>query len=204
MIDCYIPDVGNVQFNPEDVPTFYQWSGYVYGVDEYKAANFLLKQINDTVILICSSENGVGLCEYLSRYIIKLDFLTETENLLSPSCDYWFLKAWEMCEQEFDNQDWFKRIVQIFIDQKMIQPLSGEESTFFCLIGLDQYETSPIVEGSLSDIKKICEETLETYFQDYLEQYDDLEEAYEVFLDQNPSLWANSIFQKCLTDFKNT
>lgn len=160
MIDCIIPNVGNLRFNPDDVPTFYPWSGYAHDINEYKTYNFLAKEINSTNMLICSSANGVGLCEYLSRYIIKSDFLFNTEDRLSPDIHYWFYRAWEQAEQDIDEQGWFKKIVQIFIDLKMIIQIAGEKSDFFCLIGFEQYEDRELPKEILNQIKDICEDAL--------------------------------------------
>jgi hypothetical protein len=167
MINCFIPNIGSLQFNPDDVPTFYQWSGYSPNVNEYKHYNFLEKEINGTNVLICSSDNGVGLCDYLSCYIINSDFLYETENILSPDYSYWFFRAWEQAEPYFEDQGWFKRIVQLFIDRQMIIRIAGEDVDFFCLIGFDRYETAKLPDELLSQIKEICEETRKEHKEDF-------------------------------------
>lgn len=34
MVDLIIQDVGRLQFDPQNVPTFYQWSGYTKNAEE--------------------------------------------------------------------------------------------------------------------------------------------------------------------------
>lgn len=161
----------DISFNSELVPTEYTWSGYVNDVEEFKKRNFLQVKVDNTQYDICSSENGVGLGEYLSRYIFKQDYIYELENMLSPDFNFWFFRAWEQCIEDYSELDsWIKRIVEMLIDYRFII----KQGVFFVLNGLSRFEGRELPSEIIDSAKKICEEALYELFEE--NGYENIEE----------------------------
>ncbi len=155
----------DVQFDKENVPMEYVWSGDVKTVEEYKKWNFMTIKKNDLSILICSSDNGIALGEYLLRYLIRNSCVDNIEALLSPDCDYWFNQGYEKAEQRFDElDDWVQAIIQFFIDSGDIIRIDVENdiehSSFFVTSTLQKYEREELQEPLVEQIKKICEDAI--------------------------------------------
>lgn len=161
-MEITIPGIGHLCFDEDSVPTFYQWSGYVKSVDEFKRYNFLSTTIDDHEATICSADIGVAMGDYLSTYILKSPIMWDLEGLLGGSIAYWFYKAWEQAEPYFDDQGWLIDIVQVFIDRNLIIRISGDRADYFCLIDFSRFEDCNGLDDVLPQVNEICSNSLAT------------------------------------------
>ncbi len=157
-------NICHVQFKDDEVPTNYQWSGYSKNAEEFKKYNFLLVKEGNEHIYICSSDNGVGLGDYLSNYIFKQDYIDELESVYSPGCDYWFFQAWEKAEPWYEElDDWVQGIIEMLILRGYIARIDKEDTAFFVFSDLTQYEETAIPRELIEESKKICDKSLRHY-----------------------------------------
>lgn len=194
MMSNEIVNLNNVQFDEKDVPTFYQWSGYSKDVGEFKKYNFLRVINGEKSIFICSSENGVGLGDYLSNYIFNQQFIYDMENVFSPGYDYWFLQAWEKGDPQYDELDyWVQEIVEFLIHKGLIVQIKKNATSYFIFSDLCSFEETPLPNELIEEIEVICRKNLWQHFEDNVDS-----DSYDVFdctIQNEAGEWAYSLFQ---------
>ena len=192
--------VNKLYFDPEIVPTFYQWSGYAKDINEFKSCNFLQVEVSDgSTAYICSDENGVGLGDYLANYILKQDVISEMENVYSPGYDYWFFQAWEASLPFYEDlHEWVQKIVEFLIEEQYIFQVRKGNPEYFVFSDLAKYEEQDIPISMATHIEKICEDCLLRFFIEELDDYgpDDVPTG-------EGGDWAVSILQKAITEWES-
>ena len=194
MVEINLMNYGDLKFNESEVPTFYQWSGYSKDLDEFKKYNFLTLNTNDHQVYVCSSENGVGLCDYISRFVLKNSIIFETEAVLGAGIDYWFLRAWEQAEPSYEEQGWFKDIIDLFMHDGSIVKVAGENADYFCLVDFTQLENGNTRKDYSEQIERICRSALIEYFQECLDREEYSEEEIGRIRENNPGPWSKNLF----------
>ena len=199
MVELKLENIGGLLFDKKEVPTFYQWSGYAKSLDEFKSYNFKVLNLNEHEIFICSSDNGVGLCDYLSRYVLKDAVLYETEGLLGGGIDYWFLRAWEQAEPEYEEQGWFKEIVDLFLQDSAVVRVHGEDADYICLIDFSRFEDGNVPQEYYKQIEKICETTATEYVLECLDREEKSEEEVERLSTENSGPWFQKLLERIMS-----
>jgi len=190
--------IENLKFNIDDVPTEYTWSGYTKSANEYVDNNFLAVESNKGSIYICSLENGVGLGDYLSNYILKQECVFELECVLMPGYDYWFFQAWEKCEPCLEDLgDWIKKIVGMFIREGLIVRFLNDDTEFLAFSELRELETSQIAEKLAVETNIICEEAVMEHLQT---QWDDYGEDVSELTIGDGKEWAQALLDRFIKD----
>ena len=195
-----IVDFSRLNFNADDVPTNYQWSGYCKDSTEFKKYNFLETSCGDNTVYICSCDNGVALGDYLSNYIFGQPYMRDMENVLSPGYDYWFFQAWERAEPCFDELDeWVHDVVNYLLTNGYIQQVAFTDTEFFIISKIVKYETQILPERLVVDIERICEAALIKHFNEYLTE--NAEEFDEDAMLGDGGEWASHILSRVKKSF---
>ena len=195
-----IVDLSQLSFNANDVPVNYQWSGYSKDSTEFKKYNFLETSCGESIVYICSHDNGVALGDYLSNYIFCQPYMRDMENVLSPGYDYWFFQAWERAEPFFDELDeWVHDVVSYLIANGYVQLVTFADTEFFVISEIVKYETQLLPEKLVIEVEKICEAALLKHFKEYLDE--NAEEFDETVMLGDGGEWAESILSKVKESF---
>ena len=164
-------------FYVEAVPVNYLWSGYASNIAEFKEANFLKMDSNGLDIFICSEENGVALGDYLSKYIIKQQFIRDMESVFSPGYDYWFFKAWEQAAPDYSELDaWVHNIVDLFVSANLITRFKSGDTEYFAFSELATYEEKSLPDTLIKQAETLCKDAFIAFCEQSYADYGDTEE----------------------------
>lgn len=189
-----------VDFEIEEVPLEYQWGGYCQTAKEFKDWNFLKVDDGGDVVFVCATENAVALGEYLSRYILKVPFISDMEDVISPECDYWFFLA---CEQlrvaDSEQDDWFRDLLEMLITEKYISKIERAGSEFYLFKELAQFEKENIPDELVRSTEEVCRYALKRYFEEKITDYGKLDESSV----GGGGEWAKEIMRTVLMEHMN-
>ena len=183
-------------FDWDIVPIEYQWSGYSANCEEFKAFNFHRIETDGNPLYICSSENGVALGDYLSKYIFKQSFIRDMEAVFSPGYDYWFFKAWELAAPNYEELDlWVHHIVDLLVASDLIACVEFDNCSYFAFSHLCDYESQILPTTLLDEAKAVCEKDLLSFCQQSLDNCGSTDELATL----DVGAWADTIIQRFIS-----
>ena len=193
--------LNNILFPKEvdwnSVPVDYQWSGYSANSEDFKAINFLKIEADGLPVYICSSENGVALGDYLSKYIIKQQFIRDMESVFSPGYDYWFFKAWEQAAPDYSELDaWVHNIVDLFVSSNLITRFKSGDTEYFAFSELAAYEEKSLPDVLIQRAETICKAALIAFCEQSYTDYGNTEELSSM----DVSSWGAEIIDRFIQE----
>ena len=188
-----IPEIGELEFDQKELPVFYQSSSSVEDVFEYKKCNFLDRDVNGHNVLLCSGDIGVALADYLTKYVIKKDFIKDIKSLFSPDVDLWFYLAWGCASSEYAAlPDWMHDIVSILKNDHKIAECPTERGAVYALIDFPQYEKDGFSEELVDEIRAACRKS----FLNFLEESYDTSSGVWMSLSEGMGPWGDEILHE--------
>jgi hypothetical protein len=165
--------INSLNIDLKDIPVDYCWSGYANDTKDFEEANFYRITSGRHKFLVCSSENAIALCEYVSNKILKQQCVWDTENIYSPGCDIWFMYAWEMILSSLDElPQWIQDIIEFLITLEIILRCNIDEQENFVLVDPEYYLNNEFPVELTKKIEHICQKAVIEFWNECLDEVD--------------------------------
>jgi len=164
-----------IEVNIGDIPVDYCWSGYVKSREEYEQKNFYVWFDGEQKNIICSDENAVALCDYISNYLLHSDVISDMESIFSPGYNQWFFLAWEQCITNLEEcPQWIKDIFSVLVEVGVISTTSNEGISYYAILNVDNISNDSLPKNTNDKIEKLCKKNVNKYWEEAVESEDEL------------------------------
>lgn len=161
-MEAVLQDLGSINFDEENVPINYFWSGYAETKEDFYHNFLIVDGLHNEKVLICSEENIVSLADYLSNYVLCHQLVYDVEELDSPDISIWFFYGCETLVSDVEElPNWMQEIIQLLINERIVFMVCSETRRFYCIPHYQQNEDGNLPRKTVSQLEEICKRYLD-------------------------------------------
>lgn len=166
-----IPEVGDIEFDPESIPSLDDADFYSRTVKECTANNFLVQTVNGHTVYICNYENGAGLEYYLTNFVLDLGCIWDIKlSYCGDDLDYYYWLVDEYDDPVCESIGYFHVMINAFMESKKLYSVNiGDDSKVYVLIDFPMFENNSVPSHIKEAVEKGCRDIYLEILSDFAE-----------------------------------